>query len=80
MQKIFLIIFYVFLLLLLLFFFYQTVILLKTEKYMNMYGHILYTIVYNIFCIYVYIYRVFDNSVNNFHGLLERTKLRQKML
>jgi len=26
--------------------------------------------------IYIYIYKVFDNSVNNFHGQLERTKLR----
>jgi len=25
-------------------------------------------------------YRVFDNSVNNFHGQLERTKLRWKVL
>jgi len=30
---------------------------------------------------YPYIlYRIFDNSVNNFHGQLERTKLRRKVL
>jgi len=28
----------------------------------------------------LYIYRVFDNSVNNFHGKLERTKLKRKVL
>jgi len=28
----------------------------------------------------VYIYRVFDNCGNNFHGQLQRTKLRRKVL
>jgi len=28
----------------------------------------------------MYIYRVFENSVNNFHGQLEQIKLRRKVL
>jgi len=44
-----------------------------------MYNMYVYVHVYNTY-VYMYIHRVFDNSVNNFHGQLERTKLRRKVL